>query len=233
MAGAFDEIAAAVPLFALRWIGAEAGIVEIEELPQTHGAADGEGKGEGVRVRFAFDRRHGAQERREIGDILRGHALIGGVGEGRVEVLAIRGNARQERVGDIDRAPGANPVDRIGRDVRRVERPERGLEFEPPAKFQSIVLAGRLVARFAAAGVKNKPPSGGVAGQAKGLPFLSRIARSRRRQRPCQRGPGGDDHRKDGGNPLHPRGRVHIRARANSSLSRFWPYRVRDSRRSS
>src|ERR1700735_3580286 len=92
MAGALNEIAAAVPLFALRWIGAKAGIVEIKELPQTHGAADGAGKWEGVRRRVALDRRHGAQERREIGDIIRGHALIGGVWEGRVEVLAVRGN---------------------------------------------------------------------------------------------------------------------------------------------
>src|ERR1700722_5825015 len=148
-------------------------------------------------------------------------------------VPAVGGNPRQERVGDIDWAPGANPIDRIGGDIRRVERPERGLEFEPPAKPQRVVLARRLVARLAAAGVKNKPASGGVAGQAKGLPFLNRIARPRRRERPGQRGSGGDDDRKDGGNPLHPRGRAHIRARANSSLSRFWPCRARGSRRNS
>src|ERR1700729_1365663 len=75
MAGPRNEIAAAVPLFALRWIGAKAGIVEIKELPQTHGAADGEGKEESVRRRFAFDRRHGAEARRGMGAILRRHAL--------------------------------------------------------------------------------------------------------------------------------------------------------------
>src|ERR1700733_9392970 len=133
MAGALDEIAAAVPLFALRMVGAKARVVEIESLPQTHGAADGKGKGEGVRRRFALNRRQTAQERREIGDVLGRHPLIRSVWESRVKVPAVRGDARQERVGDVDWAPGADSVDRIGGDVRRIERPERRLEFEPAA----------------------------------------------------------------------------------------------------
>ena len=139
--------------------------------------------------RPALDRRQSAQESGEIGDVLRRHPLIGRIGEGRVKVLAVRGDARQKRVGDIDRAPGADSVDRIAGDIRRVERSERRLEFEPAAEPQRVVLAGRLVARLAAAGEENEPPGGGVAGQAKGLPFLGRIARPGRGQRPGQRGP--------------------------------------------
>src|ERR1700722_6483107 len=89
MAGAFDEIAAAIPLVALGGVGAKARVVEIEELPQAQSAPDGKGKGERVCRRFALDRRQGAQERREIGDILRTHALIRGVWKGGVEMGAV------------------------------------------------------------------------------------------------------------------------------------------------
>src|SRR5258708_25079752 len=74
MAGALDEIAAAVPLLALGGIGGKAGVGEIEQLPQTHGAADGKGKGERIRRRLPLDRRQRSEERGDIGDVLRGHA---------------------------------------------------------------------------------------------------------------------------------------------------------------
>src|SRR5271156_5056344 len=82
MAGALDEVAATVPLFALRRVGGKARVVEIEMLPQAHGAADGKGKGERVRRRFALNRRQSAQERCEVGEVLRSHPLIRGVRKG-------------------------------------------------------------------------------------------------------------------------------------------------------
>src|SRR5579872_6735835 len=71
MAGALDEIAAAVPLFALARVGAKRCVVEVEQLPQAHGAANGKRKGERVRRRLPLDRRQRVQERGEIGDVLR------------------------------------------------------------------------------------------------------------------------------------------------------------------
>src|SRR6185437_2594185 len=120
--------------------------------------------------RLPLDRRQRAQERGEIGDVLRSHPLIGRVRERRVEVPPVRRDARQKRIGDIDGAPGADSVGRVARYIRWVERPERRLELEPAAELERVVLAWRLVARLAAAGEKDQPPGGGVASKAKLFP---------------------------------------------------------------
>lgn len=66
-----------------------------------------------MRRRAALNRRQRAQERHEIGDIAGVHALIGRVGKRRVIMLALWRYAGQQRVGEIDGAPGADAVDRI------------------------------------------------------------------------------------------------------------------------
>src|SRR6185437_7507224 len=171
MAGAFDEIAAAVPLLALLWVGRKAGVGKKKELPTAHRATDGERKGERVLRRLPLDRRQRSEERGEIGDILRRHPLIGRVRESGVQMAPVPRDAREKRIGDVDRPPGADSVGRVARYVRRVERPERRLEFEPAAELERVVLAWRLVAGLAAAGEKDQPPGGGVASKAKRLPL--------------------------------------------------------------
>jgi drug/metabolite transporter (DMT)-like permease len=84
-------------------------------------------------------------------------------------MAAVWRNARQERVGDIDRLPGVDPIDRIGGDIWRVERPERRLEFairsrkELAADWRSAALGIFSAAFFAFAAIGFRSAVIGVA----------------------------------------------------------------------
>ena len=110
------------------------------------------GNGERVRWRAAGDRRDGPQKRDQIGCVLRRHPLVGCVREGRVKMSAVRGNAREQGVGDVDIPPTADPIGRIARYIGRKERPEWRLELKPAAELQRIFLARSCMAGFAAPG---------------------------------------------------------------------------------
>ena len=71
------------------------------ELPEADAAADAEGKLQVVAARLPGDRRQRGEEGPEVGDVLRLHPDVGGVGEGRVEVPPVRRDPAQHGVGEV------------------------------------------------------------------------------------------------------------------------------------
>ena len=98
-------------------------------------------------------RRQGIEERLEIEQIFDAHALVGGIGEGRVEVAAAGRDAELHGVDEIEVRPAADAIFRIGRDVGRVEGAELRLQRLTAAELQRLLSAGagRGMAGFAAA----------------------------------------------------------------------------------
>ena len=75
-------------------------------------------------------------------------------------MAAVRRRALDHGGDEVRLAPTADAVDRIGRDVRGIERAERRLQREAAAELELVVLAGRGVAGGAAAGKEHRPAVG-------------------------------------------------------------------------
>ena len=178
MAGSLDEIAPAIPYPLCRDRGEGRSSKSRSFHKPT--ARRIEKERASILRRPALDRRQNAQESDEIGDVLQRHALIGRIGEGRIEVLTIPGHARQKGVGDVDRAPAADPVSGIAGYIGRIERAEWRLELEAAAEPSGSCCAGEFW-HDCSRRRKRRSARGGVAGQT-GAPLARRIARVRGRR---------------------------------------------------
>ncbi|MGY3650776.1 hypothetical protein ACVWW2_006067 [Bradyrhizobium sp. LM4.3] len=78
----------------------------------------------------------------EIEHVLAPGMLIGRVGKGRKIMLSVGRDPVHHRVDEFSVAPFADAVDRIGGDVRRVERSERRLDRDASAEPETIGLVG-------------------------------------------------------------------------------------------
>jgi hypothetical protein len=167
MARPLNQVGAAVPGRAFRRVGGKNPIVEEKELPQPEAAAEGEDEGQVVRAGPAFDDRKRLHEGEEVAHVRRRHALVRGVGERRVVMPPVRGDAAAHGAQELLLSPAADAVPRMRRDVRGVEGAEGGGEREAAAEARLVVLLGRGVARGAAAGEEHRSPVGevGLAGR--------------------------------------------------------------------
>src|SRR5579863_2496369 len=95
-----------------------------------------------------------------------------------------RGNAGQQRVGQIDDFPIADAVAFVRRYVGREERAERRLQPVTAAETQRIGLARRHVTGRTTADEEYEAPALGVAALFVGAPIIARIERARRREKP-------------------------------------------------
>ncbi len=95
--------------------------------------------------------------RLEVDDIGERQTLIGDVGEGRIEVRAVRRHAELHRIDEVEERPLADAVVRIRRDVGRVERTEGRGEGASAGELEEILAPGvrRRVTRLASAGLKD------------------------------------------------------------------------------
>ncbi len=128
MAERIHQISAAIPLLGASGIRRERLAVKKQEFPDTEIATDIEGKLDVVIAHLADHGRQGFQVGEQILQIRHLRMLIGCIGKRRKVVRLLRRGPLRQRRHEIGFAPTADAVFRIGRDVRRVERPERGKE---------------------------------------------------------------------------------------------------------
>ena len=167
MAGTFSQIAPCQNL-----LGCSVGQgdnrlgAQVEPLPQADATADVEGKAQRIIRRLAGDCRERLHEGIEIGDVLRLHPRIRGVGEGRIEMLAGGRYALHHGIGEILHRPRADAVPGVLRDIGRHEGAERRLELKAASQFEArLALCARPgMAGRAAAGKEDALSLGGVAG---------------------------------------------------------------------
>ena len=155
VAGAVDQIGAAVPLRRFAGIRRERLAVNEQEIPAANQPAPTEWQRQLVRRRLASDYGQRVQIGEQITRVIELDALVGRIRERRIIVLAVRRRAFQQCRDEIRLAPGPDPILSIGRDVGRKERAERRDEREAAAEMGWILLAGRGVARRAAARVEH------------------------------------------------------------------------------
>ena len=159
-------------------------------------AAEAEGKPQLVAAapRPATGRQR-REERPEVGDVLRLHPGVRGVGEGRVVVPAVRRDAAQHGVGEVGRGPAADAVGRVAaRCSARRSRRTAVCSTRPPPSFSrsspSAFVGG--VAGGAAAGPEPGLAARRVAGRQRGeLGRRQRARHGRQRRRAPRRRPRG------------------------------------------
>src|SRR5690606_30969548 len=82
-------------------------------------------------------------------------SLVGGVGERRIEMLAITADTAQHSIHELDLAPAADAVLRVRRDVRGTEGSECRVEGKAAAETSLILLTRRGMARRAPTGIEH------------------------------------------------------------------------------
>ena len=133
MAGAVHQIGAAIPAWRLAGIGLPGGGIQAQKFPQAKSPAQQEGNGY---ISLAPWRGNGRQTHEvglDIQHIANGHGRIGGVGEGRNEMLAGFGNAALHGIDEVEVRPVSNAGLRIRGQVRGVQNADGGFEGEAAA----------------------------------------------------------------------------------------------------
>ena len=113
-------------------------------------------------ARFAGDRRQRFDESEQVAQIVRRHALHGRVGEGRILVIAVFGDALAHGTDELSRRPSPDSVGLIWRYVRHVESAEAGCQREAATEMGFIFLCGRSVAGTTTAGVEQRMTVGEI-----------------------------------------------------------------------
>ncbi len=155
MARAFDQIAAAIPLRVMRRIGGIFLVVHVEEFPTAQQATDVEGKADLVRLVGGGVVRQRLDVGEHVAHILHMHALVRGVGQRRIEMLAMDADAALHGVDELQLGPVADAVGLVGRNVGHMEGAEWRLQCHAAAQPQPLFLADGGVAAGAAAGVEH------------------------------------------------------------------------------
>ena len=145
MAGALDQIAAAIPFRALLLIGHQNARLEEQPVPAAHDDAIVEGPAQLQRRRRVPDRR----QRRQIGpdrqDVLAGQFREIRVGEGRVIARTVRCDAVAQRAVEIVVAPAADAGIAVGGQIGRIDAAERRIDaLAPGERFQPDRRCGSL-----------------------------------------------------------------------------------------
>ena len=146
MAEAVDEVGAAIPARRMRRVRREGLAVHEQPFPDSDIAPDIEWKRHVVTAHLARHRFKRFQKGEEVADIVGLRMGVGRVGKGRKVMSARRRNALRHRADEVGLAPAPDAVGRIGRDVRRVERPEWRGDRQAPAEFQPVGLVGHGMA---------------------------------------------------------------------------------------
>jgi hypothetical protein len=136
-AGALHEISAAIDLGARFRIGREGLAVHIETIPQAKRTPDVVREAQLGRRHLVVHRRKTVEIRLEVDQILIGHALVGRIGKGRVEIGAVRRHPSFHRVDEIERGPIADAGALVGRDIKV---PNGVLRQRPPARISSFLI---------------------------------------------------------------------------------------------
>ena len=103
---------------------------------------------------FAGDRAKCFQICEKVANVFDLRMLVGGIGKGG----KVMGSAGRDSFGhgidELGLGPSPDTVDRIGRNIRRVERPEWRGYCEAPAELQAVGLAGHGMAGGTSTGVE-------------------------------------------------------------------------------
>ena len=183
-----------------------------------------------MRQRGRGDRRQRVEIGLEVEQVLDAHALIGGVGEGRIEVDAARRDAELHGVDEIEVRPAADAVIRIGRDVGHVEGAEGGLQRLAATELQSFRRRWRPRPRDR---IRSRPPRTSPrhwqdrARAPAGRRRQARAASSETRRRRNRRHPGPAPGARACGTSRHS-----LRNRGNWGLERTWQACRRQASRS-
>src|SRR3954447_25402024 len=110
MGDRFNEVAAAIPLRAASGLGDYRLVIEIKKFLEPDKTANAEYHGEIMRRGLAGNRRQRSQERHQVPDVLDRHLGVAGIRKGRIIMLSRRRYATQQRVGEVGRSPGPDPV---------------------------------------------------------------------------------------------------------------------------
>ena len=150
MRGAFDQIGAPIPRRRLFRIGREDRRVQKQKIPAQHRQADIHRKRQlGFRCE-CIDRRYRLLEIEVEGvRVLVGEFRIGGVGHRGIEVGPITANAAAKRPRELRLRVASDSEIGRRRDVRRIDRSERGVDRQPAGEGQAVRrgVAGRAVGR--------------------------------------------------------------------------------------
>ena len=145
------QIGAAVPRRRLRGVGTEGLFVEEQKLPPADEAADVERERHLMGGGTALRGRQRAQISEEIARVVEAHMRVSGVGKGWVIMLPAGRGALGHGGDELGLGPAADAVIGIGRDVGRIERPERRFQRLATAETGAVLLVLRGVAGGAAA----------------------------------------------------------------------------------
>ena len=119
------DIGAAVPFRALRGVGREAGVGVEQQRPKHHRPALIERKRKSVRAIVGMHRRQAEQIGLDRQRVRVRHVGIGRVRHGRIKPRAVAADAALHRVEKILIAVIADAGVLVGRDIGRIDRPER------------------------------------------------------------------------------------------------------------
>ncbi len=162
MAEAVDQIGTSVPLSRVRDIRHERLAIHEQQFPDPDIAPDIEGKRHVMIAHLAGQRRQRFQVGEQVADVLDFRMLVRRIGKGREVMKSGRRNPFGYRVDEFSLGPAPDAIDRIGRDVRRVEGAERRRDREPAAEPQTIGLAGHGMTGGTSSGVEGRQSVGKI-----------------------------------------------------------------------
>ena len=128
VAGPLHKIGAAVPFGRLVRVPLERLLRHEQQLPRPHQIALVEREGELVDRHRLVHRPQRVEIRADREHVVGAHVGVGGVGKRRIQLLPVVPHAVPYRAHELGIAPRADAVLGIGRDVGRIDRPERQLE---------------------------------------------------------------------------------------------------------
>ena len=149
-----DQIGAAIPDRGLGGLGRERPGLEEQRLPDTQQKAEVERKRNLVPPARTRHRRECGQIGLDVQRVARAHAGVGGVGERRIVVAAVRRPPLPERGQELGVGPAADAVLGIGGDVGGIEAAERRLQRRAAANGWSLRLESPWQAAQPAAAVR-------------------------------------------------------------------------------
>jgi len=132
MSRRLNQVASTLPLLVLSGFVRQAALVQEHGLPGRQQEAPAERRGNLVRLVRLRDRRLRVDIGLEVADVPVGQMGERGIGEHREIRRTVRRLAFPHRLDKVRLAPAADAGVPIGRDIGRIERPERRLE-RPPA----------------------------------------------------------------------------------------------------
>src|ERR1700730_10425681 len=153
MAEAVDEVGTAVPLRRVRGIRHERLAIHEQPFPDSDIAPDIEWKRHVVIAHLAGHGGKRFQVSEEVADVLYFRMLVRRIGKGREVMKSGRRNPLGYRVDEFGLGPAPDAIDRIGRNVGRVEGAEWRRDGEPAAEPQTIGLAGQDMTGVTSSGV--------------------------------------------------------------------------------